>query len=146
MYLIFNLIYTVIRPATDFLKNNRTWFRVNDTFLPGWACGFPWAICTPLLNLSGLMEIPSLQWCGRDGPESSLSISLLTGPICGLAGPLTSDSSINCTNGKQMYLFDGHIVQRWVTVSRTWSKALPHSHIPHRAAHGRFGWVRGGNY
>lgn len=30
---------------------------------------------------------------------------------------------------KKMYLFDGHAVRRWLPLSRTWSKDLPHSRI-----------------
>lgn len=28
-----------------------------------------------------------------------------------------------------MYLFDGHAARRWLPLSRTWSKGLPHSRI-----------------
>lgn len=32
-----------------------------------------------------------------------------------------------------MYLFDGRLVRRWVPLSCTWSKGLPHNHIQEMA-------------
>lgn len=91
------------------MQSKRSGFCVSNIFsiyLPWWAPQTisheppvppPWSICSD--------GNPFLQWCGRYGPESFLSISGLTGPICGLAGLLTSGSSINWTNGKQMFFF-----------------------------------------
>lgn len=40
-----------------------------------------------------------------------------------------------------MYLFYGHIVQKWVTLSRTSSKRLSHSHIHEESGSKRQVWL-----
>lgn len=91
----------------------------------------PCTTCVPLLQSvwSDGNSLSAMMWRKWKSGPSFLSISPPTGPICGLSGPLTSDSSINCTNGLQMYFVYSHTELPCLTLSCTWCKGLLHSHI-----------------